>query len=83
MFVFQYLEIRFGSSWLRRLAMVMSFVSIIVFMGLALYAPTLALSAVTPLSSQTYIWIMGIVVTLYASYVSNVILSCPYRILLC
>ncbi|XP_018024215.1 sodium-coupled monocarboxylate transporter 2 [Hyalella azteca] len=64
----QYLEVRFGSAWLRRLSMTMSLVSITVFMGLALYAPTLALAAVTPLSSTTFIWIMGVVVTLYSSF---------------
>uniref|UniRef100_A0A6A7G1E6 Sodium-coupled monocarboxylate transporter 1-like n=2 Tax=Hirondellea gigas TaxID=1518452 RepID=A0A6A7G1E6_9CRUS len=63
----QYLELRFKSPWLRRLSMGMSFLSIVVFMGLALYAPTLALSAVTPISFSNYIWIMGIVVTIYAS----------------
>ncbi|KAA0188432.1 hypothetical protein HAZT_HAZT003614 [Hyalella azteca] len=65
-----YLEMRFGSAWLRRLAMGMRLVSVTMFMGLALYAPTLALAAVSPISSTTFIWIMGVVVTIYASFVS-------------
>ncbi|XP_018024217.1 sodium-coupled monocarboxylate transporter 2 [Hyalella azteca] len=64
----QYLEMRFGSAWLRRLAMGMRLVSVTMFMGLALYAPTLALAAVSPISSTTFIWIMGVVVTIYASF---------------
>lgn len=66
----QYLELRFNSPWLRRLSMLLSFLSIIVFMGIAMYAPTLALAAVTPISSSTHILIMGVVVTVYSSVVS-------------
>ncbi|KAF2354964.1 Sodium/solute symporter [Trinorchestia longiramus] len=64
----QYLELRFGSRCLRRLSMTMILVSVLVFMGLALYAPTLALETVTPLSSTFYIWIMGITISIYASF---------------
>lgn len=64
----EYLELRFHSSGLRRLTMGMSLMSIMVIMGLALYAPSLALASVTPLPHSTYIWIMGLVVTIYASF---------------
>ena len=39
-------------------------------MGLALYAPSIALAAVTPIPWSTHVWVMGVVVTVYSSYVS-------------
>ncbi|KAL7648614.1 UNVERIFIED_CONTAM: hypothetical protein RMT77_000520 [Armadillidium vulgare] len=63
----EYIEVRFESAGLRMVAMIITTVGSILFMGVCLYAPTIALSAVTPLTSIQYIFILGIVVTIYSS----------------
>ena len=39
-------------------------------MGIALYAPSLAISSVTPITTNTSVLVLGIVCTIYASMVS-------------
>ncbi|XP_018008624.1 sodium-coupled monocarboxylate transporter 1 [Hyalella azteca] len=63
----QYLEQRFGSPMLKKLVMSTSSLSSLFYLGLCLYAPTLALESVTPFSSNTYIVLLGMVVTVYSS----------------
>ncbi|KAB7507143.1 Sodium-coupled monocarboxylate transporter 1 [Armadillidium nasatum] len=62
-----YVELRFGSVRLRQIVMVFTSIKGILYMGVCLYAPTIALAAVTPLTSIQYIFILGIIVTIYSS----------------
>ncbi|KAF2356273.1 Sodium/solute symporter, partial [Trinorchestia longiramus] len=63
----EYLVLRFNSPALRYMLLMTACLKELLYLGICLYAPTLALAAVTPISSNTYILIMGIVVTLYSS----------------
>jgi len=63
----EYLERRFRSPLVKKCALVQNTVAILLYLGLCLYAPTLALEAVTPYSSTTYIFVLGSVVTIYSS----------------
>jgi len=60
---------RFRSRVLRKLISLLNCLSMIVYLGLCLYAPTLALDAVTPLSLWIYIPLLGAIVTVYSSLV--------------
>ena len=42
------------------------------YLGICLYAPTLALDAVTPLSLWVYIPLLGVIVTLYSAVVCRI-----------
>lgn len=64
----EYIEMRFHSLLLKRLILGISCLNMLLYLGLCLYAPTLALASVTPLSSNTYVAILGLVVTLYSSF---------------
>ena len=65
----QYIELRFKSRYLRKMTSALYCISNISYLGLCLYAPTLALDAVTPLSLWVYIPLLGTIVTLYSSMV--------------
>jgi len=64
----EYLELRFRSVAVKRCAMLQSTITCLIYLGLCLYAPTLALESVTPLSSNFYIVLLGSVVTIYSSF---------------
>lgn len=64
----QYLELRFRSSALKKIVMFQAVVQMLMYLGICLYAPTLALASVTPYSSETYIVVLGVTVTLYSSF---------------
>lgn len=63
-FVSKYLEVRFNRK-LRLLASNLFLLEMIIYMGVVLYAPALALSAVTNLPKWTTIIVIGIVCTIY------------------
>lgn len=60
----KYLEVRFDRK-LRLLASNLFTLEMILYMGIVLYAPALALSAVTNLPKWTTIIVIGIVCTIY------------------
>jgi len=64
----EYLELRFRSAAVKRCAMLQSTITSLIYLGLCLYAPTLALESVTPFSSNFYIVLLGSVVTIYSSF---------------
>ncbi|KAF2347514.1 Sodium/solute symporter [Trinorchestia longiramus] len=64
----EYLERRFRSQLLKKTVMVTSAATNLLYLGLCLYAPTLALESVTPIKSSTYIVMLGMVVTIYSSF---------------
>jgi sodium-coupled monocarboxylate transporter 8/12 len=62
----QYLELRFGQ--VARLAASISFsLQMILYMGIVLYAPALALGAVSGLSKALSVWTVGLVCTFYST----------------
>ena len=64
--VLQYLELRFGQ--VARLAASISFsLQMILYMGIVLYAPALALEAVSGISKSLSVWIIGLVCTFYST----------------
>jgi len=64
--VLQYLELRFGQA--TRLAASISFsLQMILYMGIVLYAPALALEAVSGLSKALSVWTVGLVCTFYST----------------
>lgn len=66
----QYIEMRFNSRMLRITSLVLNTFIGLIYSGLCLFAPTLALASVTPLSVDNNIVILGIVCTLYSTIVS-------------
>ncbi|KAK7085634.1 Sodium-coupled monocarboxylate transporter 1 [Halocaridina rubra] len=63
----EYIELRYSSKALRLTTLGISVFIGFFYTGLCLYAPTLALASVTPISSETYIVILGIVCTIYSA----------------
>jgi len=64
--VYEYLELRFG--YATRLAASLSFsLQMVLYMGIVVYAPALALEAVTGLNQVFSIVIVGVVCTFYAT----------------
>ncbi|RXG63018.1 hypothetical protein Avbf_07662 [Armadillidium vulgare] len=63
----EYIELRFKSKRLRFVIFFLMIVNTLASGGTALYAPTLALSTITKLSTLTCILILGTVCTLYSS----------------
>lgn len=61
---------RFNSRMLRITSLVLNTFIGLIYSGLCLFAPTLALASVTPLSVDNNIVILGIVCTLYSTIVS-------------
>ncbi|RXG54233.1 Sodium-dependent multivitamin transporter [Armadillidium vulgare] len=66
-FHFQYIEMRFNSSRLQTFMMALIFLNANVFTGVCLYATSVTLAAVTPLSVSSFIYIMGVLCTLYST----------------
>ena len=64
---------RFRSRHLRFFVMVLSTFNSLIYLGISLYAPTIALSSLTPVSINTYIFLLGGVCTLYSTIVSILI----------
>ncbi|KAF2356272.1 Sodium/solute symporter [Trinorchestia longiramus] len=64
----EYLERRFRSTAVKRLVMFTTSVSSLLYLGVCLYAPTLALESVTPIKSEVYIVLLGSIVTAYSSF---------------
>ncbi|KAL7643094.1 UNVERIFIED_CONTAM: hypothetical protein RMT77_006384 [Armadillidium vulgare] len=64
----EYIELRFKSKRLRFVLFFLMIVNTLVNGGIILYAPTLALSAITKMSTLTCIIILGTVCTLYSSF---------------
>jgi len=71
-FCFQYLELRYQSRAVRLLASSSYIISIILYMGVVLYAPCLALHTITNLSIISLILIGGVVGTIYTVMVKKV-----------
>ncbi|KAG0727796.1 Sodium-dependent multivitamin transporter [Chionoecetes opilio] len=65
--IFEYLEYRWGDSLVRKMASVVQLINISIYMGMALYAPSLAISSVTPITANISVLVLGIVCTVYAS----------------
>jgi len=62
----QYLELRFGH--VARLAASISFsLQMILYMGIVLYAPALALEAVSGMPKALSVWTVGLVCTFYST----------------
>ncbi len=74
----QYLELRYNSRILRLMASFSYAASIILYMGVVLYAPCLALHTITGLSVVTLIMVGGVVVTIYTVLVRKSMLSFNY-----
>ena len=68
---FQYLELRYGSAGLRKMGTTLILVNLCVYMGMCLYAPSLALATVTNISPINSIIIVGVIVTFYITVVSK------------
>lgn len=74
----QYIEMRYKSRPLRLLATTCNLINKFFYMGICLYAPSLALSTVTNLSTLASMVIMGGICTFYITVVSYIcILSIP------
>ncbi|CAL4131798.1 unnamed protein product, partial [Meganyctiphanes norvegica] len=63
----QYLGLRYRSNGLRRLAMLLLVVQGLLYMGLCLYAPTVALTSITPIDVNIYLIVLGIICTIYST----------------
>ncbi|XP_064086461.1 sodium-coupled monocarboxylate transporter 1-like [Macrobrachium nipponense] len=63
----EYIEMRFHSKALRLAVLLLGSLSGFLYTGLCLYAPTLALASVTPISVDTYIVVIGVICTIYCS----------------
>ncbi|XP_069162733.1 sodium-coupled monocarboxylate transporter 1-like isoform X2 [Procambarus clarkii] len=61
----EYLQVRFGSRLLRTLATLCLLLVNFIYMGMCLYAPTLALSTVTGIATWASTLIMGVICTFY------------------
>jgi hypothetical protein len=48
----------------------MTAMNILLYLGICLYAPSLALESVTPITATTYVVLLGLIVTIYSSLVS-------------
>ncbi|RXG52513.1 Sodium-coupled monocarboxylate transporter 2 [Armadillidium vulgare] len=64
----EYIELRFKSKRLRFVIFLLSMAKVLAANGIGLYAPTIALSSVTNLSTLNSIFILGIICTLYSSF---------------
>ncbi|XP_076063320.1 sodium-coupled monocarboxylate transporter 1-like [Oratosquilla oratoria] len=66
--IFQYIDMRFKSKLLTQLLLGIGMMMMILYLGLCLYAPSIALSSVTPLHTSTSIVIVGTVCTIYSAF---------------
>ncbi|XP_042877333.1 sodium-coupled monocarboxylate transporter 1-like [Penaeus japonicus] len=65
--IYEYLEFRWGSPLLRRMVTVLQLANMFLYLGIALYAPSLALSSVTPIPTNISVIVLGLVCSFYAS----------------
>ncbi|MCL4131821.1 UNVERIFIED_CONTAM: hypothetical protein GTU68_044428 [Idotea baltica] len=65
----QYLQMRFNSRLLRLISTSLTVFKGFIIIGICIYAPAIALSAVTSVSWVVYVVSMGLVVTVYSSLV--------------
>ncbi|XP_037785352.1 sodium-coupled monocarboxylate transporter 1-like [Penaeus monodon] len=65
--IYEYLELRWGSRLLRKMVTVLQLANMFLYLGIALYAPSLALSSVTPIPTNISVIVLGLVCTFYAS----------------
>ncbi|KAK0423718.1 hypothetical protein QR680_008295 [Steinernema hermaphroditum] len=65
--IYEYLEIRFHSVFLRRICAAMFVVNTIMLMGVVIYAPAVALSGVTNIDTWILILLVGVSSTLYTT----------------
>lgn len=65
--MYEFLEVRWKSSLVRKLATVLQLFNYFTYLGIALYAPSMALSSVTPIPAVVSVVVLGIVCTVYAS----------------
>ncbi|KAL7630667.1 UNVERIFIED_CONTAM: hypothetical protein RMT77_019125 [Armadillidium vulgare] len=63
----EYIELRFKSKSLRMVVCFLLFVRSLLYLGVCLYAPTIALITVTKLSTITNIFLLGVVCTIYSA----------------
>ncbi|XP_037782150.1 sodium-dependent multivitamin transporter-like [Penaeus monodon] len=63
----QYLQLRFESQLLKKLASITQIVHSAMYLGICLYAPSLTLSSVTRLSAGVSIIVLGVVCSVYIS----------------
>nr|XP_053643903.1 sodium-dependent multivitamin transporter-like [Cherax quadricarinatus] len=63
----EYVEIRFKSSALRKLTSINFMLYMVLYLALALYAPSLVLSSFTNLSSTISVVLMGLICTFYVT----------------
>nr|XP_053652305.1 sodium-coupled monocarboxylate transporter 1-like [Cherax quadricarinatus] len=63
--MFEYIELRFKSQALRKIATVIQMLASFVYMGIGLYAPSLALSSVTSLPIWGSVVLMGLICSFY------------------
>ncbi|RXG61685.1 Epsin-2 [Armadillidium vulgare] len=64
----EYIELRFKSKRLRFVIFLLSMAKVLASNGIGLYAPTIALSSFTNLSTSNSIFILGIICTIYSSF---------------
>jgi Na+/proline symporter len=68
--IFQYFEVRYGSVAVKKLAACFFMLYLAAYMGVALYAPVVALSSMTGFPQWAAILLAGGVCTVYSSIVS-------------
>ncbi|KAK0423725.1 hypothetical protein QR680_008297 [Steinernema hermaphroditum] len=66
--IYEYLELRFHSTLLRQLCAGAFIFNTLVFMGVVIYAPAVALSGVTDLQTWWLIMLVGVTSTLYTTF---------------
>ncbi|XP_076030466.1 sodium-coupled monocarboxylate transporter 1-like [Oratosquilla oratoria] len=65
--IYEYLGLRWKMDCIGQMATIVQIFNMILFLGIALYAPSLALSSVTPIPTSTSIAVLGVVCTIYSS----------------
>jgi len=65
--IYEYLEKRFRSKIVRRIAVFSFIIMTLFYMGVCLYGPAVALNSVTPLSTSASILLCGVICTVYTS----------------
>ncbi|KAG7173741.1 Sodium-coupled monocarboxylate transporter 1-like 6 [Homarus americanus] len=65
--IYQILEVRWKSPLLRKLVTVTQVGNIFIFLGIAMYAPSLAISSITPIPTNVSIIVLAVICSLYAS----------------
>ncbi|XP_069959861.1 sodium-coupled monocarboxylate transporter 1-like isoform X1 [Cherax quadricarinatus] len=63
--MFEYIELRFKSRALRKMATGIQLVTLFVYMGISVYAPSLAVSSVTSLPIWASVLLMGLICSFY------------------